>query len=121
MTSCYSWTIGSMVYEGLCSHNPLVEEVPGDFGLTAEQLEELDKKRRERIRELHPVLRPCSRNVETGKVFHHDAHISLLQANDEFITQFSGQVRIFPKSLPKAAETELPRKINNRCKYLADI
>jgi hypothetical protein len=33
------WPVESLEYDGLCSHNPLSEKVPGDHDLTAEELE----------------------------------------------------------------------------------
>ena len=35
------WSRDLLEWHGLCSHNPLVEGVPGDFDLSREQLEEM--------------------------------------------------------------------------------
>jgi hypothetical protein len=42
MAKCTPWARDSFSYEGLCSHNSLLECVKGDFDLTAKQVEELE-------------------------------------------------------------------------------
>ena len=40
------WSVESLGYDGLCSHNPLRETVVGDIDLSAEELEELEQERK---------------------------------------------------------------------------
>lgn len=51
MGSCCPWPRQSFQYAGLCSHNPLIEAVHGDFDLAAEQLEALAAARKKRVTE----------------------------------------------------------------------
>lgn len=39
MGGMHRWPVQSLEYDGLCSHNPLSEKVPGDHDLTVEELE----------------------------------------------------------------------------------
>lgn len=48
MGSCCPWPRHLFHYSGLCSHNPLIEAVLGNFELTAEQLEAVSVARKKR-------------------------------------------------------------------------
>ncbi|KAL8959735.1 MAG: hypothetical protein Q9183_005587, partial [Haloplaca sp. 2 TL-2023] len=49
-SSLYPWSPSTLLWGGLCSHNPLVEGVEGSFHLTPEELADIDEKIREKIK-----------------------------------------------------------------------
>jgi len=44
------WSRDLLEWDGLCSHNPLIEAVPGNFDLSREQLEEMAAVTKEKAR-----------------------------------------------------------------------
>ncbi|KAK2014937.1 HSP70-domain-containing protein [Colletotrichum eremochloae] len=53
--SCCPWSLDDFTYHGLCSHNPLIEMVAGNFDLSTEQLETIAAEVREKNRQYHKV------------------------------------------------------------------
>ena len=46
LRSLCPWNVDELPYTGLCSHNPLLEAMLGDFALSPEELEDLEKARK---------------------------------------------------------------------------
>lgn len=55
---------------------------------------------------------------ETGKVLHHGGHVLGLQAHDEVITDFAGEVLVFTVGLFHAAEAEFTGQIDDGGEHL---
>lgn len=95
------WNVHELPYTGLCSHNPLLERMFGDFALSPQDLEDLEKtrKRNEAARKPPRNQQNVAKNKRKKKFYcavcnysaAHQRNLDVHLASERHLKQIAGQ------------------------------